>query len=227
MSNQAGIALKANTKASSALKARCTAFKTKATSVLAQLNLPVSIYAATEKDIYRKPRTGMWTELLDDNDLSAPGSVDLENSFFVGDAGGRPAATGVSKDFSCSDRDFADNIGIRFLTPEEFFLKQKPREFKRVFDPRSFVGKAENEDDVVFEKKNPQDMVLFVGSPGSGKSTFYRKHLQPLDYVRINQDTLKTRDKCFKVAEENLSEGKSVVIGECTSTHLSFSIDDL
>lgn len=72
--------------------------------MLAQLNLPVSIYAATEKDIYRKPRTGMWSELLDDNDLSAAGSVDLENSFFVGDAGGRPAATGVPRDFSCSDR---------------------------------------------------------------------------------------------------------------------------
>ena len=64
----------------------------------------MSIYAATEKDIYRKPRTGMWAELLDDNDLSTPGSVDLENSFFVGDAGGRPAAIGVAKDFSCSDR---------------------------------------------------------------------------------------------------------------------------
>lgn len=56
--------------------------------------------------------------------------------------------------------------------------------------------------------------VLFVGSPGSGKSTFYTKHLKPLEYVRINQDTLKTRDKCFKVAEENLSEGRSVVIGK-------------
>lgn len=56
--------------------------------------------------------------------------------------------------------------------------------------------------------------VLFVGSPGSGKSTFYMKHLKPLDYVRINQDTLKTRDKCFKVAEQTLSEGKSVVIGK-------------
>lgn len=156
----------------------------------------------------------MWTELLDDNDLSAPGSVDLENSFFVGDAGGRPAMTGVPKDFSCSDRDFADNVGIRFLTPEEYFLKHKPREFKRSFDPRAFVEKVESEDGLVFEKQNLQDMVLFVGSPGSGKSTFYSKHLKPLGYIRINQDTLKTREKCFKIAEENLSQGKSVVIGE-------------
>jgi bifunctional polynucleotide phosphatase/kinase len=37
-----------------------------------------------------------------------------------------------------------------------------------------------------------QSIILFVGSPGSGKSTFYRQKLQPLGYERINQDTLKT-----------------------------------
>lgn len=37
-----------------------------------------------------------------------------------------------------------------------------------------------------------QRIILFVGSPGSGKSTFYGKRLQPLGYERINQDTLKT-----------------------------------
>lgn len=43
-----------------------------------------------------------------------------------------------------------------------------------------------------YEKKNKQDIIIFVGSPGSGKSTFYKRLLQPLGYVRINQDTLKT-----------------------------------
>jgi bifunctional polynucleotide phosphatase/kinase len=72
-------------------------------AVFSQLDLPISIYAATEKDQYRKPRTGMWKELLEDHDLN-PGSVDLENSFFVGDAGGRIASIGIAKDFSSSDR---------------------------------------------------------------------------------------------------------------------------
>jgi hypothetical protein len=82
----------------------------------------------------------------------------------------------------------------------------------------------------LFTKTNPQDIVslasmhvnvcrlisvkvLFVGSPGAGKSTFYEKILKSLGYIRINQDTLKTRDKCLKVAAEHLSEGKSVAIG--------------
>jgi bifunctional polynucleotide phosphatase/kinase len=64
----------------------------------------MSIYAATEKDIYRKPRTGMWQELLEDNDLSGPSSIDKEDSFFVGDAGGRLHGGGFVKDFSSSDR---------------------------------------------------------------------------------------------------------------------------
>ena len=43
-----------------------------------------------------------------------------------------------------------------------------------------------------FVKKNNQEIVLFCGSPGAGKSTFYFKHLQPLGFQRINQDILKT-----------------------------------
>jgi len=53
-------------------------------------------------------------------------------------------------------------------------------------------------------------MVIFVGPPGSGKSTFYRNYLK--DYVHVNNDTLKTKEKCQKVANDALVSGKSVVI---------------
>lgn len=43
-----------------------------------------------------------------------------------------------------------------------------------------------------FSKANPIDIVLFVGSPGAGKSSFYWNYLQPLGYGRVNQDILKT-----------------------------------
>jgi len=36
------------------------------------------------------------------------------------------------------------------------------------------------------------EIVMFCGSPGSGKSSFYWKHLQPFGYGRVNQDILKT-----------------------------------
>lgn len=63
-----------------------------------QLDIPLSIYAATLADEYRKPRTGMWKELVDDFDLDLDDRLDLKGSFFVGDAAGRPG------DHSCSDR---------------------------------------------------------------------------------------------------------------------------
>lgn len=101
LSNQAGLSLKPDSKTP---KSKITTFKAKVSAVLSQLDLPVSIYAATEKDIFRKPRTGMWTELLEDYDIHEAGVLDLQNSVFIGDAGGRHADGKKPKDFSCSDR---------------------------------------------------------------------------------------------------------------------------
>lgn len=53
-------------------------------------------------------------------------------------------------------------------------------------------------------------MVIFSGSPGSGKSTFWKNYLPK--YERVNRDTLKTKEKCYAAAENFLKAGKSVVI---------------
>lgn len=103
VSNQGGISLKPDTKAPKASVSKLVSFKTKVLAVFGQLDIPISIYAATGKDMYRKPRTGMWTELLDDYGIR-PDDLDIDNSIFVGDAGGREAFNGQPKDFSCSDR---------------------------------------------------------------------------------------------------------------------------
>jgi bifunctional polynucleotide phosphatase/kinase len=56
------------------------------------------------------------------------------------------------------------------------------------------------------------EVVVCVGYPASGKSRFVKKHLVPKGYVYINQDTLKTRDKCVAACQNALEEKKSVVI---------------
>lgn len=104
ISNQGGISLKPDTKAPNASQTKLAAFKSKVTAVFQQLDFPISVYAATEKDIFRKPRIGIWNELMEDYDIHLPGDLDLQNSIFVGDAGGRDAVGGLQKDFSCSDR---------------------------------------------------------------------------------------------------------------------------
>lgn len=102
-SNQSGISLATDSKSLKQDKKRFADFKTKAAAVMSQLDIPVTLYAATAKDKYRKPRTGMWEAFLSDQGISAS-SVDLEHSIFIGDAGGRAASSTTRKDFSCSDR---------------------------------------------------------------------------------------------------------------------------
>lgn len=57
---------------------------------------------------------------------------------------------------------------------------------------------------------NNQEIVIFIGSPGSGKSTIWSTYFS--DYVRVNNDTLKTPANCLKLTYESLKEGKSVCI---------------
>lgn len=162
LSNQGGLTLHldphAKTKGPKNLgKDRVAKFKQKCGAVLAQLDIPTSVYAATGRDLYRKPRAGMWDEVCEDYDI-ALGEVDRERSVFVGDAGGRTAVLvqgggssgggggggsnakkpAVAKDFSCSDRNFAHNVGVSYQTPEEYFLGEAPREFVRDFDVAAF-----------------------------------------------------------------------------------------
>ncbi|KAL8378095.1 hypothetical protein RB595_008683 [Gaeumannomyces hyphopodioides] len=225
LSNQAGLTLHPDPKAKGPAKsteAKLDQFKQKCSSVLAQLNIPTTLYAATAKDVFRKPRVGMWTEMLEDYDLD-PADVDLEHSIFVGDAGGRTAqpvkgAKSLPKDFSCSDRNLAHNIGIPYQTPEEYFLGQEPRHFTREFDlahhyfPEHAAEGGKEGEGCLFERKNDKDVVLFCGPPGAGKSTFYWKHLQSLGYERVNQDKLKTKEKCLAAASDLVKEGRSVVV---------------
>ena len=215
ISNQGGISLKTDAKTPSGQKRRFTDFKQKAASVFNQLEIPISVYAATEQDIYRKPRTGMWNTLLEDLALRH-GNVDLPNCIFVGDAAGRPQEGARKADFSSSDRDFAANLNLPYQTPEEFFLGEQAKPYERAFDPVRYVEPIPNRSidasPILFSKKHDLDLVIFVGSPGSGKSTFYKRHLAALGYKRVNQDILKKRDRCVEVTREHLERKEPVVV---------------
>ncbi|KAF7597450.1 hypothetical protein BBP40_003697 [Aspergillus hancockii] len=186
ISNQKAISLKKEMKGGRSESKSLTNFKEKVTAIMKQLDIPLSVYAATLDDSYRKPRIGMWSEFLDDYDFDVSG-VDLSNSVFVGDAAGRP------NDHSQVDRGFASNAGVPFKTPEEFFLNAAPEPLVEPFNP-SLYTQSDQADDVSppFSPQSALELVIFCGSPGAGKSSFYWNFLEPLGYERVNQDILKT-----------------------------------
>lgn len=56
------------------------------------------------------------------------------------------------------------------------------------------------------------ELIIIVGYPGSGKSTFARKLEREYGYACVNRDTLKTWQKCVSTAANIIDNGKSVII---------------
>lgn len=200
--NQAGIG-KGHVKAAD--------IKGKILDLAKELNIPLRAVIASEDDAYRKPASTMFKFWVDK--LNGGVKPDASVSFYIGDAAGRAAnwKAGAKKDFSCSDRKFAHNIGLPFHTPEEFFLGEAAAPFEwGTIDPKVVLNAPAAP--ITVTTSPSQEVIIFVGLPASGKSTFARKHFVPAGYVHVNQDTLKTKEKCFKAASEAVAAGKSVVI---------------
>ncbi|XP_071956123.1 uncharacterized protein [Antedon mediterranea] len=85
----------------------------KVEKITSDLDVPMFVLAATTKNKYRKPDTGMWDYYS--CTLNQFKTIDKENAVYVGDAAGRP------DDFSDSDKKFAENVGIQFENNNQYF----------------------------------------------------------------------------------------------------------
>ncbi|ORY88717.1 polynucleotide kinase 3 phosphatase-domain-containing protein [Leucosporidium creatinivorum] len=187
----------------------------------AALDLPLQAFAALGYDQYRKPGTGMWDLFVEDFNEGV--EVDLEQSIYVGDAAGRPLRTGHKEDHSDTDRKMALNVSLPFLTPEEFFFKEPndPNWTLYGWDPKThdhslplflptnipLLPRPFSE----FEALKPE-VVVFVGSPASGKTSLFTKYFAPAGYVHVNQDTLKSRPKCLTAVRDAITSSQSCVV---------------
>lgn len=190
--------------------------RTKIEKLVKHINLPVQVFIAAGDSLFRKPCTMMWHALSDH--LNDDVLIDKKKSFYVGDAAGRPLnkALKKKKDHSCVDRLFAMNLDLEFLTPEEHFSKHKKSEWEKPdFDPRTALANVPKS---LLEPKSAHlisdsvEVIIMVGGPGSGKSTFCRNYLASAGYVVINRDELISWQKCQKRCDECLIDGKKVVI---------------
>ncbi|XP_041357024.1 uncharacterized protein F21D5.5-like [Gigantopelta aegis] len=187
--------------------------KDKIEDIIKQLSIPVQAFICTGTNHYRKPGTLMWDYFVDN--CNGGIKVDVNKSIFVGDAAGRAKAWAAEKpkDFSCSDRMFAANIGIKFYTPEEYFMSESAAPFKwGSLDAEAYLKiKPVNNKTITYHSES-QEIVIMVGPPASGKSSLRKRYFEPQGYVAVNKDTMGTQAKCVKVAKEALAKGKSVVV---------------
>ncbi|KAL9894483.1 polynucleotide kinase 3'-phosphatase [Glossina fuscipes fuscipes] len=197
-------------------KVNISEFKAKMQSIVRKLDVPVQIFVATGEGYYRKPLPGMWEYLQKEANEGV--GIDKAQSFFVGDAAGRPeVAKGVHKrrkDHSLADRLFAKNVNMTFYTPEEHFLGSKQEHWLRPeFEPTKY-----DENCSLFSPPNtklpitPCEMIIMFGLPGSGKSYFCENHLIPMGYIIANADTLRGTKACFEACERALRNAKSCVV---------------
>lgn len=182
------------------------------------------VYAAKDYDLYRKPNIGLWNQFRKDI-MKHFKLTDLRisnKSFYCGDAAGRIARGDLNKDaknkpdFSDTDRKFSLNIKLQFKTPETFFLGQEStsKYILKGLNPTEYLKKLNVTVPDTETKFIPRDreLIIMVGPPGSGKSSFVKKYIKPHGYVRINQDKFGSKSKCLALTDASLSLGKSVVI---------------
>jgi bifunctional polynucleotide phosphatase/kinase len=173
-----------------------------------RIGLPIDYYLASEKDNFRKPMTGLWDLIRGTQDVD-------QLSFFCGDAAGRKG------DFNITDRYFAHNCKLRFLTPEEYFLDQSPlADYK---DPYKDLNLEITKDNNEMPHYDPKEkyMIIMVGPMASGKSTMSR-NLQTTDsnsnWVILNNDTIKCAKKFRTLFESNVKSGQNLIIDNTNPT---------
>ncbi|KAJ1332356.1 DNA 3'-phosphatase [Batrachochytrium salamandrivorans] len=191
--------------------------------------IPLLFLAATSKDFFRKPRPGMWhlfsTEL--NGEMPDVGTaIDLE--FIVPEV--LFAAKTVAALKLCLQGDTVNKIvgiippdleklaGFK-LTPTPLFSPKncivapdsihRTSEIIESISRRNLCRKNNNAGSNILHQP---ELIICIGLPASGKSSFVQSHLLPLGFVYVNQDTLGSRAKCAQVLREALSAGRSVVV---------------
>ncbi|TKS81367.1 Bifunctional polynucleotide phosphatase/kinase DNA 5'-kinase/3'-phosphatase [Collichthys lucidus] len=109
---------------------------------------------------------------------------------------------------------FALNIGLQFHTPEEYFLGWKSAPYSLPnFDPRKIDSSASLYDPPSASLTSDKtEVIVAVGFPASGKSTFFHTHVIPKGYAYVNRDTLGSWQNCVSACERALKEGRSVAV---------------
>lgn len=159
--------------------------------------IQISVFAALQKDMYRKPFTGLWElfELFFES---------FDKVFYCGDAFEK-------KRFD--DIFFAKNVRIPFIKPNHLFKeklsnnftipKSYPIDYKV---PINFVSKTQVEKEIkeIDNFKKEYDYIFIISSPASGKSYFCKEYLS--EFVALGKDDYKTLAQYKNSIVQNLDK---------------------
>ncbi len=179
-------------------------------SIIKLLKIPIKVYASIEDNIYRKPNLGFFNFVKS--------KINLDKSFFCGDALGRDG------DYSDTDLKFALNAGLKIFSPENIFLNDNTPVCNIIDYAKYFDFNIKNKLPNKIKYDHDKDVIIMVGYPGSGKSTFVNKYLLKEDYHVLSLDSLKTKSKLLKEYENLLKLNKKIVIDNTSPTKESRKI---
>lgn len=180
-------------------------------------DIPLNMLVSYKYNYYRKPLTGMF-DLLVETIKKQGNKIDKKNSFYCGDAAGRPEnwmGLGHKADFSNSDLFFAHNSGISFKYPEEIFGKIRLESSDKYYFPkRPFLNCTAPALNITLDGRveNPLYVIFLIGPPASGK-TFMTKLLKKTTkktYKVIEYD--KFHNKPLDVIKDTISKGKNIIL---------------
>jgi len=154
--------------------------------VIQTLKLSITVIIGVKED--QKPNTRLFLSYF-----TPDKKIDIENSFYVGDAAGR------SGDWADRDIQFAKNMNLKFYVPEEIFDATPIRAFPKIKMP------------------NQKEIIIMIGYPGSGKSTLVKEQLVSSGYYRVDGDVFKTAKAMIKEAKNY--PDKSIVFDATNGTH--------
>ena len=187
-------------------------------------------------DSFHKPQPHMWTKVLATNtfaqgkgfDKVVP-TYDLSSSFFVGDSADEDDSQGGV------DRKFAQNVGITFYTPDEYF-GQSHQELRQKAKALDSVGAVPTPSQALQLRQallggylQGPIVLILCGVQGSGKSTFCQQLVEGSSdddddnnnktpcWVWLSQDTINkgkpgTREKVEEETRKAIQQGNSVVV---------------
>jgi bifunctional polynucleotide phosphatase/kinase len=148
-------------------------------NVLSTLKIP-SLVSVGYEDIDKKPNRTMFDLIKKDK------KIDMNKSFYVGDALGRQG------DWSDSDKKFAENIDI-----------------KKIYSPDDLFS-IKNDKKLIIKEFDKQEIIVLVGYPGSGKTTIANT-FDNKRYMTINGDIFKNSKNMIKESEKYIKSNYSII----------------